>query len=193
MLLWQTKGAPHNCPTKCKILRLVARSSRNQNFRTNRSTTKCQTRRIFFPTCKVRVARFYQNCFSSFSFFSFSSPILFAKCLGNPLCQASRQSSRQASRQSSSPAPDRSVHCWTSSARFRSQHWHCCWTSSARVRAPLDFICQGPSAVCTGGPHSPRPIAVCTAGPQPPKRMPKNIPKSMLEYLPDRNARIHAR
>ena len=42
-------------------------------------------------------------------FSSSSSPILFAKCLANPL--------RQASRQSSSPAPDRSEHRWTSTAK----------------------------------------------------------------------------
>ena len=59
----------------------------------------------FFPTCQVRVARFYQSCSSS-SLFSFSStpslsPILFA----DPL--------RQVSRQSPSPA-HRSEHRWTS-------------------------------------------------------------------------------
>ena len=66
----------------------------------------------FFPTFQVTVARIAQNSFSSSSFsFPSSSPTLFAKLLANPL--------RQVSRQSSSPAPDRSEHCWTSSARVQ--------------------------------------------------------------------------
>ena len=44
-----------------------------------------------FPTCQVRVAKFYQNYSSSFFSFSSSSssPILFAKYLANPLRQSS--------------------------------------------------------------------------------------------------------
>ena len=134
----------------------------------------------------MRVARFYQNSFSPSSPSPSSpsprqvsrqsslpnvSPILFAKCLANPLSKCLTNPLRQVSRQSSSPAPDRSVHRWTSSARVGSQ----C------APPPLDLIRQGPIAVCTAGPQPPGrsqcapldlnrqgPIAVCTAGPYPP-------------------------
>ena len=121
---------------------------------------------LFLSTCQVRVVRFYHSCSSS----SFlpppsllpSSPIFFADLVW--------------------PAPDRSVHPWTSTARIRSQ----C--------APLDLNRKDPIAVCTPGPQSQGsersvhpwtstarirsqcapldlnrkdPIAVCTAGPQP--------------------------
>ena len=120
---------------------------------------------LFFPTCQVRVARFYQN--SSSSFFSSSSPsvspILFAKCLANPLRQASRQSSlpsvspirfakylantlRQVSRRSSlqvriaastaGPQPQRPE---------RSEHR---WTSIAKVPAQSDFAHDPRSQFC---------------------------------------------
>ena len=121
---------------------------------------------LFFPTCKVRVARFYQNYSAFFSFFSSSpsSPILFAKCLVspilfmNPLRQVSRQSASpsvspilfassgsQCTAGPHPPGSDRSVHRRTASAKVRSQ----C--------APLDLIRQGPIAVCTAGPHPAQP------------------------------------
>ena len=147
--------------------------------------SECVCVYIYFPTCQVRVVRFYHSCSSSSSFLPPSSllpssPIFIA----SPICIANLH------RQSASPicfadfvwpAPDRSVHPWTSTARIPSQ----C--------APLDLNRKDPSAVCTPGPQpqgSPRsvhtwtstarirsqcasldlnrkgPIAVCTPGPQ---------------------------
>ena len=104
----------------------------------------------------MRVARFYQNSFSS----SFSSsPILFAKCLANCLRQASRQSSSPSvsSRRLGNPLCQVRIAVCTAgphpSGSDRNVHR---WTSAARVRAPSaapDCSRQGPSAVCTAGPH----------------------------------------
>ena len=85
---------------------------------------------LLFPTCQVRVARSYQSCSSSSPSYLSSSPILFANLLVNPL--------RQPSRQSFSPAPDRSVHRWTSSARVRSQ----CAPLDLNRQTECQNICQ---------------------------------------------------
>ena len=65
---------------------------------------------VFFPTCQVRVVRFYQSysSFFSFSFSSFSSPIVFA----NSGWQWAPLDLNQ---------EDPSEHRWTSTARIRSQ------------------------------------------------------------------------
>ena len=98
-----------------------------------------------FPTSQVRVVRFYHSCSSPPSPLPPRqySPILFANFLANP--------HRQASRQSSSPASDRSGHCWTSTASFGSQ-----WAS-------LDLNRQ-------------RIIPVGIPGPQPPASYPSGHP-----------------
>ena len=144
---------------------------------------------LFFPTCQVRVVRFYHSCSSSSASASAaSSPSSFLL----PPCFLPRQSaspivSGQLRIAVCTPGPQpqgspRSVHPWTSTARIRSQ----C--------ASLDLNCKDPIAVCTPGPQpqgSDRsvhrwtstarirsqcalldlnrkdPIAVCTAGPQP--------------------------
>ena len=125
----------------------------------------------FFPTCQVRVVRFYHSCSSSSSSSSFlpssllpsspifianlhrqsSSPIFFANLLHQ---SASPILSGQLRIAVCTPGPqpqrsDRSVHPWTSTARIRSQ----C--------APLDLNRKDPSAVCTPGPQpqgSPRSV-----------------------------------
>ena len=150
---------------------------------------------FFFPTCQVRVVRFYHSC-SSFLLPFFlpaflpssllpsspifvASPIFIANLLRRS-CLASSGSqcapldlNRKDPLAVCTPGPqpqgsDRSVHPWTSTARIRSQ----C--------APLDLNRKDP-------------IAVCTAGPQPdslpdkmPDRMPGRLPDRMLqEDMPD--------
>ena len=143
----------------------------------------------FFPTCQVRVVRFYHSCSSSFlpsflpssflpsSFLllprqaSFLANLLRRSCLASSGSQcAPLDLNRKDPIAVCTPGPqpqgsDRSVHPWTSTARIRSQ----C--------APLDLNRKDP-------------IAVCTAGPQP-----DSLPDQPQGRLPDRSAarRPHAR
>ena len=139
----------------------------------------------FFPTCQVRVVRFYHSCSSSASASSSSSFLLLP-------CFLPRQSalpilSGQLRIVVCTPGPQpqgspRSVHPWTSTARIRSQcaplHLNrkdpiavCIpgpqpqgsdrsvhpWTSTARIRSQCASLDLNPKA----------PIAVCTPGPHP--------------------------
>ena len=122
----------------------------------------------FFSTCQVRVARFYQSCFSfffSFFFFSFSSsfssPILF---LAKPLCQLRIALCTAGPHP---PGSENCVHGWTSSARVRSQCGSVDLDQRVRSQcAPRDLFRQGPIAVCTASDLNRQgPMAVCTAGP----------------------------
>ena len=150
----------------------------------------------FFPTCQVRVVRFYHSCSSSASAASSSSSFLLASFLANLLrrsCLASSGSqcapldlNRKDPIAVCTPGPqpqgsERSVHAWTSTARIPSQCAH------------LDLNRKDPIAVCIPGPqpqgsdrsvhpwtstarirsqcapldlNRKNPIAVCTAGPQ---------------------------
>ena len=104
---------------------------------------------MFFPTCQVKVVRFYHSCSSSFLLPSFlpsllpSSPIFIANLLRQ---SASPSLSGKLRIAVCTPGPqpqgsDRSVHPWTSTARIRSQ----C--------APLDLNRKDPIAVCIPGPQ----------------------------------------
>ena len=106
---------------------------------------------FFFPTCQVRVVRFYHSCSSFLS--SFLPSFLLASFLANlrRLANLHRQSaspilSGQLRIAVCTPGPQpqgspRSVHPWTSTARIRSQ----C--------ASLDLNRKNPIAVCTPGPQ----------------------------------------
>ena len=143
-----------------------------------------------FPTCQVRVVRFYHSCSSSASAASSSSSFLLPPCFlprqsSSPICFADlvwpAPDLRVCTPGPQPQGSDRSVHPWTSTARIRSQ----C--------ASLDLNRKDPIAVCIPGPQpqgSDRsvhrwtstarirsqcapldlnrkdPIAVCTAGPQ---------------------------
>ena len=120
---------------------------------------------MFFPTCQVRVVRFYHSCSasSSSSFLpsflpsfrpsvlpSFRPSFLPSFLPPSSLLPSSPIFIANLLRQSASPicfadlvwqAPDRSVQPWTSTARIRSQ----C--------APLDLNRKDPIAVCTPGPQ----------------------------------------
>ena len=140
----------------------------------DRSITNCRVcHSHFFPTCQVRVVRFYHSCSSS----SFlppssllpSSPIFIANLLRQ---SASPILSGKLRIAVCTPGPqpqgsDRSVHPWTSTARIRSQ---CAlgpqlqgsersvhpWTSTARIPsqcAHLDLNRKDPIAVCIPGPQ----------------------------------------
>ena len=123
----------------------------------------------FFSTCQVRVARFYQSCFSfffSFFFFfsfssSFSSPTLF---LAKPLCQLRIALCTAGPHP---PGSENCVHGWTSFARVRSQCAPLDLDQRVRSKcAPRDLFRQGPIAVCTASDLNRQgPMAVCTAGP----------------------------
>ena len=106
----------------------------------------------------------------------FSSPILFAKLLANPLRQLRIAVCTAGPHP---PGSERNVHRWTSSV------------------APLDLICQGPSAVCTAAPQPlnglPKYLTdkmsdkmVAHMSGYMPNRMPISMPKSMPHGRPSR-------
>ena len=144
---------------------------------------------VFFPTCQVRVVRFYHSCSSSASASAASSSSSFLL----PPCFLPRQSSSPICFADLVwPAPDRSVHPWTSTARNPSQ----C--------APLDLNRKDPIAVCIPGPQpqgSDRsvhawtnrkdPIAVCTAGPQPDSLPDKIHPHTITNTRPQTRNHKH--
>ena len=142
-----------------------------------------------FPTCQVRVVRFYHSCSaSSASSSSFlppssllpSSPIFIANLLRRS-CLASSGSqcapldlNRKDPLAVCTPGPqpqgsDRSVHAWTSTARIRSQ---CAPLGpqpqgSARSVHPWTSTARIPSQCAHLDLNRKGPIAVCIPGPQP--------------------------
>ena len=132
---------------------------------------------LFFPTCQVRVVRFYQSCSSPpppprlallflllvlLRLLVRLLPLLFHFhvhcCLAN-------------SSPSSSPTSELSVHRWT---------------SSPAQCAPL-VLNLGPSQLCVHRWTSTwdLPSSVCTAGPQRPDRMPEDMPDRMSDRMPE--------
>ena len=87
-----------------------------------------------FPTCQVRVVRFYHSCSGSFSFTS-SSSSSFSSTTSDVHFRPANSSPI------SSPTSVRSGHCWTSTAGFQSE-----W-------ARLDLNRKVLSAVGTAGPQ----------------------------------------
>ena len=96
----------------------------------------------FFPTCQVRVARFYQNfSFSSSSSFSFSSsPILFVsrQSYSSPSFSPILFASSGSQCGPHPPGSDRSVRRWISTARVRSQ----CAPLDLNRQTECQNICQ---------------------------------------------------
>ena len=102
----------------------------------------------FFPTCQVRVGRFYQSCSPHppplLLLLLLLLRLLLRQFLLDHVCINFHVHFRLAnSSPISSPTSARSGHCWTSTAGFRSE-----W-------ARLDLNCQVPSAVGTAGPQLP--------------------------------------
>ena len=106
--------------------------------------SSCAEVEYLFPTCQVRIIRFYQSCSPS-SFSSSSSSVSSSSSSSNfsSIMPASiststsalptrRQSLRQLPRTAGTagpqlPASDLTIHGWTSTASERSGH---CWTST---------------------------------------------------------------
>ena len=136
-----------------------------------------------FPTCQVRVARYYQNSSSFFSFsFSFSSPprqvsrkssspsaspIRFAKLLANPLRQACLANPLRQLRIAVStagpqpPRSGRSAHRRTSTGDAPGSCSEHRWTSTGDL-----------------------PSSASTVGLQPPDGMPGCMPNRMPDKMP---------
>ena len=139
---------------------------------------------MYFPTCQVRVVRFYQSCSSpppssssssSASSSSSTTPASFHVhcCLAN-------------SWPSSSPTSELSAHCWTST-----------WDLPSSVRTagpqPGTFLAQCAPLDLNLGPAELSahrwtstwglPSSVRTAGPQKPDRMPEDMPDRMSDRM----------
>ena len=160
----------------------------------------------YFPTCQVRVVRFYQSACPPATSSSSSSS---TSCPPRPPPRLRlfhlhfRLANLANSSPISSPTSQLSVHRWTSTCELPRLSVHR-WTSTWDL----------PSSVCTAGPQpgtcpakcapldlnqgpSPQlsvhrwtstwdlPSSVCTAGPQRPDRMPEYMPDRMPEDMPD--------
>ena len=134
----------------------------------------------FFPTCQVRVVRFYQSCSSplppppSSSFLLLLLLLLlrvlllfYHLCLHLHVhcCLAN-------SWPSSSPTSELSAHCWTST-------WDL--PSSVRTAGPQPGTCRAQCAALTS--TWGLPSSVGTAGPQKLDRMPEDMPDRMSDRL----------
>ena len=148
----------------------------------------------FFPTCQVRVVRFYQSCSPPPPLVSprpclhqLPPPLppcqLFAKLFANSLRQALCQLPSSVCTGTST-----SVHRWTSTWDLPSS---VCTagpqpgTVPAQC-APLDLN-LGPAQLSVHRWPSTwdLPSSVCTAGPQRPDRMPEDMPDGMSDRMPE--------
>ena len=159
----------------------------------------------FFPTCQVRVVRFYQSACPPAASSSSSSSTSSPPCPPPRLCLFHlhfRLANLANSSPSSSPTSQLSAHCWTSTCELPSS---VCTAgpqpaSCPAQCAPLDlnrgpaqpsvhrWTSTGdlPSSVCTAGPQpqcalldlnlGPAQLSVHTAGPD---RMPEDMPDGM--------------
>ena len=171
---------------------------------------KCSEREVFFPTCRVRVVRFYHSC---------SPPpprlailllllLLLRQLLLHHLCLHFHVHCCLAnSSPSSSPTSELSVHRWTSTWDLPSSvgtagpqpgtfpaRWapldlnlgpaQCAPLDLNLGRSPLDLN-LGPSQLsvhCWTSTWD-LPSSVCTAGPQRPDRMPEVMPDRMSDRM----------
>ena len=152
---------------------------------------------VLFPTCQMRVVRFYQSC---------SPPrlpvlllllvlllvpllLLLLQFLLDHVCINFHLHFRLAnSSPSSSPTSQLSAHCWTST-----------WDLPSSVRtagpqpgtfpaqcAPLDLNLGPPQLSAHRWTSTwDLPSSVCTAGPQRPDRMPEDMPDRMSDRMPE--------
>ena len=159
------------------------------SFETNQRVRRHHT--SFFPTCQVRVVRFYQSCSSpppSSSSFLLLLLLRVLLLFYHPCLRFHVHNCLANSWPSSSPTSELSARCWTST-------WDL--PSSARTAgpqpgtfllvaqcAPLDLN-LGPAELSahrwtsTWG----LPSSVRTAGPQKPDRMPEDMPDRMSDRM----------
>ena len=154
----------------------------------------------YFPTCQVRVVRFYQSACPPAASSSSSStscpPRLRLFHLHFRLANLANSSP------SSSPTSQLSAHCWTSTCELPSsvctagpQTWDLpssvCTAGTSPGTCPAKcaplHLNQGPSQLSMHRWTSTwdLPSSVCTAGPQRPDRMPEDMPDRMSHRMPE--------